>query len=53
LNAGNLVELDQPDIERLPDHVRRQVKPIWELHPQSEEQMRGRLFVGERFEISP
>jgi hypothetical protein len=29
------------------------VKPIWELHPQSDEQMRGWLFVGERFEIGP
>jgi catechol 2,3-dioxygenase-like lactoylglutathione lyase family enzyme len=50
--AGNLVELDQSGIERLPDDVRRQVMPIWEINPQSEEQMRGRLFVGERFEIS-
>jgi catechol 2,3-dioxygenase-like lactoylglutathione lyase family enzyme len=44
--AGNLVELDQPGVARLPDDVRRQIKPLWELHPQSEEQMRGRLFVG-------
>jgi catechol 2,3-dioxygenase-like lactoylglutathione lyase family enzyme len=46
--AGNLVELDQPGVERLPDDMRRQVVPLWELHPQSEEQMRGRLFVGEQ-----
>jgi hypothetical protein len=45
--AGNLVELDQPGVARLPDDIRRQVKPLRELHPQSEEQMRGRLFVGE------
>jgi catechol 2,3-dioxygenase-like lactoylglutathione lyase family enzyme len=44
--AGNLVELDHAGMARLPDDVRRQVKPLRELHPQSEEQLRGRLFVG-------
>jgi hypothetical protein len=41
--AGNLVELDQVGVERLPDDMRRQVMPLWEMHPHSEEQMRGRL----------
>ena len=46
--AGNLVELDQPGVEQLPDDLRRQVRPLWEMHPHSEEQMRGRLFIGEQ-----
>jgi hypothetical protein len=25
--------------------MRAQLKPLWEFNPQSEEQMRGRLFV--------
>jgi lactoylglutathione lyase len=45
--GGNLIELDQAGADRLPDDIRAQVKGIWELHPQSEEQMRGRLFVPE------
>jgi catechol 2,3-dioxygenase-like lactoylglutathione lyase family enzyme len=44
--AGNLVELDHAGVARLPDDVRRQVRPLAELHPQSAEQLRGRLFVG-------
>ena len=43
--AGNLIEIDQHGVERLPDDLRAQVKGLWEFHPQSEEQMRGRLFV--------
>jgi len=43
--AGNLVELDQHGADRLSDDVRAQLKPLWELNPQSEENMRGRLFV--------
>jgi catechol 2,3-dioxygenase-like lactoylglutathione lyase family enzyme len=43
--AGNLVELDQQGADRLPDDLRAQLKPLWELNPQSEENMRGRLFV--------
>jgi hypothetical protein len=43
--AGNLVELDQRGAARLPEDMRAQLKPIWEINPQDEEQMRGRLFV--------
>jgi catechol 2,3-dioxygenase-like lactoylglutathione lyase family enzyme len=43
--AGNLVEVDQHGVDRLPDDLRSQLKGLWELHPQSEENMRGRLFV--------
>ena len=43
--AGNLVELDQHGAQRLPDDLRAQLTPLWELNPQSEENMRGRLFV--------
>jgi catechol 2,3-dioxygenase-like lactoylglutathione lyase family enzyme len=45
--GGNLVELDQAGVERLPADMRRQVTPLWEMHPHTEEQLRGRLFVGE------
>ena len=43
--AGNLVELDHDGAERLPDDIRAQVKRLWDLNPQDEENMRGRLFV--------
>jgi catechol 2,3-dioxygenase-like lactoylglutathione lyase family enzyme len=43
--TGNLVEVDSEGVERLPDDVRAQLKPIWDLHPQSEANMRARLFV--------
>jgi catechol 2,3-dioxygenase-like lactoylglutathione lyase family enzyme len=43
--AGNLIEIDHEGVDRLPDDIRRQVKPLWELNPQSEEQLRGRLFM--------
>jgi catechol 2,3-dioxygenase-like lactoylglutathione lyase family enzyme len=45
--AGNLVEIDHQGVDRLPGDIREQVKPLWELNPQSDEQMRGRLFVPE------
>jgi hypothetical protein len=32
-------------VERLPDDIGSQVKPIWDMRPQSDENMRGRLFV--------
>ena len=44
--AGNLVELDHHGVDRLPEDMRSQLKPLWESHEQSDEQMRGRLFVG-------
>jgi catechol 2,3-dioxygenase-like lactoylglutathione lyase family enzyme len=43
--AGNLLELDQAGADRLPDDMRAALKGIWEISPQSEENMRGRLFV--------
>lgn len=45
--AGNLVEIDQHGAARLPDDIRAQLKGIWQINPQSEENMRGRLFVPE------
>ena len=44
--ANNLVELDQAGVDRLPAELRAQLRGLWELHPQSDENMRGRLFVG-------
>jgi catechol 2,3-dioxygenase-like lactoylglutathione lyase family enzyme len=43
--AGNLVEIDQAGVDRLPDDLRARLKGLWEFNPQSDEQMRGRLFV--------
>jgi catechol 2,3-dioxygenase-like lactoylglutathione lyase family enzyme len=43
--ASNLVEANQSGAGRLPPDLRAQLKPLWELHSQSEEQMQGRLFV--------
>jgi catechol 2,3-dioxygenase-like lactoylglutathione lyase family enzyme len=43
--ANNLVEVDQHGADRLPDDLRTQLKPLWDMNPQSEENMRGRLFV--------
>lgn len=43
--AGNLVELDQAGADRLPDDMRAQLKSLSDFHPQSDENMRGRLFV--------
>ena len=43
--AGNLVEIDHHGAARLPPDLRDLLKGLWELHPQSDEQMQGRLFV--------
>jgi catechol 2,3-dioxygenase-like lactoylglutathione lyase family enzyme len=43
--AGNLVEIDHYGVRRLPDDLRSRLKGLWDLNPQSEENMRGRLFV--------
>jgi catechol 2,3-dioxygenase-like lactoylglutathione lyase family enzyme len=43
--AGNLVEIDQDGVDRLPDDLRSQVKQLWDFNPQSDEQMSARLFV--------
>jgi catechol 2,3-dioxygenase-like lactoylglutathione lyase family enzyme len=45
--AGNLVEIDCLGAERLPDDMRAQLKGLWDFNPQTEDQMRGRLFVPE------
>ena len=45
--AGNLIELDSPGADRLPEDMRARLKGLWEFNPQSDEQMRGRLFVPE------
>jgi catechol 2,3-dioxygenase-like lactoylglutathione lyase family enzyme len=43
--AGNLVEVDHHGVDRLPDDLRAQLKGLWEFNPQSDENMRARLFV--------
>jgi catechol 2,3-dioxygenase-like lactoylglutathione lyase family enzyme len=43
--AGNLVELDQVGADRLPEDMRGQLKSLSDFHPQSDENLRGRLFV--------
>jgi catechol 2,3-dioxygenase-like lactoylglutathione lyase family enzyme len=43
--AGNLAEIDQYGVERLPPDLRAELMGIWEINPQSEENMRGRLAV--------
>jgi catechol 2,3-dioxygenase-like lactoylglutathione lyase family enzyme len=43
--AGNLVELDQAGADRLPDDIRAQLKSLSDFHPQTEQNLRGRLFV--------
>ena len=45
--AGNLVEIDQYGVDRLPDDVRAVLKGLWDINSQDEENMRGRLFVPE------
>jgi catechol 2,3-dioxygenase-like lactoylglutathione lyase family enzyme len=43
--GGNLVEVDQHGADRLPDDLRARLKGIWDINPQSDENLRGRLFV--------
>jgi catechol 2,3-dioxygenase-like lactoylglutathione lyase family enzyme len=43
--SGNLVEVDQQGVGRLPDDLRAQLRGLWEANPQSDEQLRGRLFL--------
>jgi catechol 2,3-dioxygenase-like lactoylglutathione lyase family enzyme len=45
--AGNLVEIDQHGVDRLPADLRAQVKSLWEFTPQTDADMRARLFVPE------
>jgi catechol 2,3-dioxygenase-like lactoylglutathione lyase family enzyme len=44
--AGNLLELDTPSASRLPPWLRREMKDIADLRPQSDENRRARLYVG-------
>jgi hypothetical protein len=34
-------------VERLPEDLRAQLKGLWDFHPQSDEELSARLFVGE------
>jgi catechol 2,3-dioxygenase-like lactoylglutathione lyase family enzyme len=43
--AGNLVEIDHHGVDRLPEDLRGRLKQLWDFHPQSDENMTGRLFV--------
>jgi catechol 2,3-dioxygenase-like lactoylglutathione lyase family enzyme len=43
--GGNLVEIDQHGVERLPEDIRAALMGIWDINPQDDENMRGRLFV--------
>jgi catechol 2,3-dioxygenase-like lactoylglutathione lyase family enzyme len=45
--AGNLVEIDQHGVDRLPEDLRAQVRSLWEFNPQTSENMQGHLFVPE------
>jgi catechol 2,3-dioxygenase-like lactoylglutathione lyase family enzyme len=44
--SGNLVELNTVGASTLPEALRAQIKPLRDLHPQSEENLTARLFVG-------
>jgi catechol 2,3-dioxygenase-like lactoylglutathione lyase family enzyme len=50
--AGNLLELDQPGADRLPDDMRAQLRPLGDFNPQDDENMRGRLFVPSRAAVA-
>jgi catechol 2,3-dioxygenase-like lactoylglutathione lyase family enzyme len=43
--AGNLLELDTPGASRLPEDLRRELRWLGDIHPQNEQNLRGRLFV--------
>jgi catechol 2,3-dioxygenase-like lactoylglutathione lyase family enzyme len=45
--AGNLVEIDCPGKDRLPQDMRDQLKQLWHFNPHTDEQMSARLFVYE------
>jgi catechol 2,3-dioxygenase-like lactoylglutathione lyase family enzyme len=50
--AGNLIELDQPGADRLPDDIRAQLKHLSDFNPQDDDNLRGRLFVPSREAVS-
>ena len=43
--AGNLVEIDSPGVDRLPDDLRARLKALWHFNAHTEEQLQARLFV--------
>jgi catechol 2,3-dioxygenase-like lactoylglutathione lyase family enzyme len=43
--AGNLVEIDSPGVDRLPEDLRARLKALWDFNPHTEAQMQARLFV--------
>jgi catechol 2,3-dioxygenase-like lactoylglutathione lyase family enzyme len=43
--AGNLVEIDHHGVDGLPDDIRAELKALWDFNPQTDEQLRARLFV--------
>jgi catechol 2,3-dioxygenase-like lactoylglutathione lyase family enzyme len=45
--AGNLIEIDQKGVDRLPEDLRARLKALWDFNPHDEEQMSARLFVPE------
>ena len=45
--AGNLVEIDSPGKDRLPQDMRDQLKQLWDFNPHTDDQMSARLFVYE------
>ena len=45
--AGNLLELDTPGASRLPAGLRERMVRLADVNPQSEENLRGRLYVGD------
>jgi catechol 2,3-dioxygenase-like lactoylglutathione lyase family enzyme len=45
--AGNLLEVDTAGASRLPEPLRSDMKRLADMHPQSEDNLRGRLFVGD------
>jgi hypothetical protein len=44
--TGNLIEIDAPGASALPDDMRAEMRALADLYPQSDEQLRARLFVG-------
>jgi hypothetical protein len=43
--TGNLVEADCPGVDRLPDDIRAALRRLRDVHPQTEENLRARLYV--------
>ncbi len=45
--SGNLLEVNTPGASRLPGWVRREMRPLAEMHEQSDANRTARLFVGD------